>query len=137
MLLAKFNSRLPTWSKECSFWLTLVISDKESGEKIGLTGFMPEWEPYQQAELGFMLAPEYQGKGFAKESLCAVLDFAFESCGFHKLVATVTEGHEQSFGLLKRVGFQHEGTLRENFRLNNNWYNDLKMGLLATEYQDK
>ncbi|WP_206076639.1 GNAT family N-acetyltransferase [Pseudoalteromonas rubra] len=129
---AQFDGRLIDWNKECGAWLTLLIEEKDSGEPVGLHGFLSSWLPYQQAELGFMLTPEHQGKGYAKESTRAVIDFAFNQCGYHKLTATVTEGNEASFNLLTRLGFEHEGTLRDNYQLGGQWCHDQKLGLISS-----
>ena len=84
---------------------------------------------------GYGSLPAGQGKGYGKESLRAVLDFAVNACGFHKLTATVTAGNLASRGLLESCGFQLEGTLRDNFRLAGQWYDDWLFGLLAAEFQ--
>ena len=131
---SRFDSRIGEWDKTSNRWLTLTILEKGTNNKIGITGFCAEWEPYQQAELGFLLCPEYQGKGYGKESTLAVIEFAFNQCHFHKIIATVTEGNEPSFALLKGLGFVHEGTIRDNFKLGGKWQNDLKLGLLSYEY---
>ena len=130
----RFDARLGGWKKTANQWLTLTIIEKATEKKIGVTGFYPEWEPYQQAELGFLLSPEFQGKGFGKESTIAVIEYAFDQCNFHKVIATVTEGNTPSFNLLKALGFSHEGTIRDNFKLGGHWRNDLKLGLLNHEY---
>lgn len=130
----RFNSRLGKWDKTSNHWLALTILEKETNNKLGITGFYPEWEPYKQAELGFLLLPKYQGKGFGKESTAAVLEYAFNECHFHKVIATVTEGNLPSFALLKNLKFIHEGTIRDNFKLCGKWQNDLKLGLLRHEY---
>lgn len=132
----RFNSRLGEWKKTTKQWLTLTIIDKATKNKIGVTGFYSEWEPYQQAELGFLLSPEFQGKGYGKESIIAVIGYAFNQCHFHKVIATVTEGNSPSFNLLKALGFTHEGTIRDNFKLDGRWCNDLKLGLLNHEYNE-
>ncbi|EFE95730.1 acetyltransferase, GNAT family [Serratia odorifera DSM 4582] len=131
---ARFAGRLPAWNKHSQHWLCLVMREKASGAALGLTGFRAEWLPFQQAEVGFASLPAGQGKGYGKESLRKLMDFAFNACGFHKLNATVTEGNMASRRLLESCGFQLEGTLRDNFRLAGQWYNDWQLGLLASEY---
>jgi RimJ/RimL family protein N-acetyltransferase len=130
----RFETRLAPWSKHSEHWLCLVMREKSTGEAVGFTGFSPEWLPFQQAEVGFGSLPNAQGKGYGKESLLAVMDFAFNACGFHKLKATVTEGNIPSRRLLEGCGFQLEGTLRDNYRLAGKWHGDWVLGLLATEY---
>lgn len=131
---ARFEARLPAWDKHSERWLCLVIREKVNGQALGITGFRPEWLPFQQAEVGFGSLPEAQGKGYGKESLLAVLDFAFNACGFHKMNATVTEGNIASRRLLESCGFKLEGTLRDNYRLAGQWCNDWQLGLLAAEF---
>jgi RimJ/RimL family protein N-acetyltransferase len=128
-----FQSRLPPWSKENPQWLCLTITLKETGEKVGVTGFFPEWQPYKQAEVGFMLLSEFQGKGYGKESLVAVLEFAFKECNFHKVKATVTEGNDASCHLLKKVGFLQEGIIRDNYKINGTWKSDIIFGMFSNE----
>ncbi|CAM4127447.1 GNAT family N-acetyltransferase [Pseudoalteromonas byunsanensis] len=133
-IYAKFQQRChgnAPWNKEQTQWLTLVIENKQTGEAVGLHGFFAMWCPYQQAEVGFMILPEFQGMGYAKESTKALIDFALFECGFHKLIATVSEGNEASFGLLTALGFEHEGTLKDNFKIAGKWVNDQKLALIA------
>ncbi|WP_108649124.1 GNAT family N-acetyltransferase [Dongshaea marina] len=132
----RFESRLPLWNKESPHWLALTLIDKASGQKIGISGFLSEWEPYQQAELGFLLLPEFQGRGYGTESLQRVLELAFDELGFHKVKATVTEGNSASSRLLTRLGFRLEGRLRDNFKLAGCWQNDLMYGLLREEFHN-
>ncbi len=129
-----FETRLMPWVKTSTHWLCLTIRERESGQSIGLTGFLPEWLPLQQAEVGYAMLPSFQGKGFGKESLMAVLGFGFQQCQFHKMKATVTVGNDASRHLLERCGFQLEGTLRDNFQLGGQWCDDWVLGLLECEF---
>ena len=131
---ARFESRLIPWDKTSSHWLCLVVRERASEQSMGLTGFLAEWSPLQQAEVGYAMLPSCQGKGFAKESLLAVLAFGFQQCQFHKMKATVTVGNHASRGLLERCGFQLEGTLRDNYQLGGQWCDDWVLGMLACEF---
>ncbi|MDR3431279.1 MAG: GNAT family N-acetyltransferase [Rouxiella aceris] len=131
---SRFEQRLGRWDKYADFWLCLVITERETGEAVGLTGFFPDWRPYQQAEVGFMLLPAYQGKGYGQESLREVLNYAFNICGFHRLQANVIEGNIASRRLLERCGFRLEGTLRESYRMQGEWQNDWLLALLCSDY---
>lgn len=130
----RFAVRVQPWDRTSDHWLCLVIREKASGQPVGITGFLPEWQPFQQAEVGYGLLPEFTGKGYGQESLVAVLEFAFQQCQFHKVIATVTVGNQPSRALLERCGFQLEGTLRDNFSLSGKWCDDWVLGLLADEF---
>lgn len=130
----RFNDRLAGWDKSTPQWLCLTISDKSTGLQIGLTGFYCSWEPNKEAELGFMLSPEYQGKGYGYESTVAVLNYAFVECGFEKVTATVTEGNTPSFNLLQKVGLRHIDTIYNNFLLDAEWRDDLILEITQAEF---
>ncbi|MGB7996491.1 MAG: GNAT family N-acetyltransferase, partial [Photobacterium halotolerans] len=89
-LNAKFQARLEAWTPESGAWLTLIIKEKASGEKVGMTGFFVE---QGVAEMGYLLMPEFYGKGYGTESLRAVIDWAEEELGLVLFRAVVTEGN--------------------------------------------
>ncbi|GAA0300864.1 GNAT family protein [Psychrosphaera haliotis] len=130
---ARFESRLHSWEPTSSHWLTLVIKEKESGLPVGLTGMLAEWSPYKQTELGFLLSPNSQRKGYGFESTKYMIELCFNQFNFHKIKATVTEGNLPSTNLLRKCGFVHEGTLRDNFILGGEWKSDQLWGLLKSD----
>jgi len=46
------------------------------------------------------------------------------------LTATVTAGNHASRHTLLNAGFEHEGTLRQNYFLHDRWHDDWIFGLL-------
>ncbi|KIU31729.1 GNAT family N-acetyltransferase [Atlantibacter hermannii] len=131
-LRAAFECRLPRWEPGSRHWLCLVMREKTSGEPFGVTGFIDRGEGI--TEVGYLLATRVHGQGLGYESLHAVCDYAFQVCGYRKLVATVTVGNEPSRRVLEKAGFVLEGTLRENYLLDGRWQDDWLFGLLAREF---
>jgi len=131
-ILADFSARLPIWSPQSEHWLCLVVREKQTGKRIGVSGYIHRENDC--AEVGFLFAPEAHGKGYAHESLRAICDYAFSDGGIHRLSATVTAGNAPSRRLLEKVGFVLEGELRESYWLRNAWHNDWLFGLLCGEY---
>ena len=60
----------------------LAIRLKDTGVGIGTTGFFAYNREHGFAEVGYVLDPGYWGKGYATESLGAVVRHAFEDWGF-------------------------------------------------------
>lgn len=131
---AAFDARLPGWSPGSEHWLCLVVRDRLTEMPLGVTGYIHRERDC--AEVGFLFAPQAQGKGFARESLQAVCRYAFEEGGIRRLVATVTAGNAASKRLLENVGFIQEGELRDAFWLAGRWHNDWLFGLLKREYKE-
>lgn len=62
-----------------------VITIAETGKLIGTICIWNMSEDRLQAEIGYELLPEEQGKGIMREALKAVIDFAFTSAGLQSL----------------------------------------------------
>lgn len=56
-------------------------------------------------EIGYEMHPDFQGKGYAKESIAKVVDFGFKERGITRLEAWVVAENEVSIHLLKAGGF--------------------------------
>lgn len=69
--------------------------------------------PYQRLELGYALAQPYWHQGLMREALQEIIRFSFTGMNVNRLEATVHVENVASRGLLERLGFRAEGTLRE------------------------
>lgn len=58
---------------------------------------------YPEAEIGWTLLPEAEGKGYATEATTAALHWAWEN-GFQTLVSYITPGNDRSIALAERLG---------------------------------
>ena len=81
-----------------------------------------------------MLLPAAQGKGIAAAALQLILTRAFDQYGYHKITATVTDGNTASLRLLMSQGFVREGLLRQNFWLAGRFVDDIRLGLLQSDW---
>ena len=86
------------------------IEIKDSGKFIGTCGFSVFDATNKKAELGYVLNPLFQGFGYAEEAVKAVIDYSFGTLELHRLEARVMEGNLSSEKLLKKCGFNFEGT---------------------------
>ena len=88
-----FDSRLPLWTPGSTHWLCLVVRDATSQAPLGVTGYIHREDDC--AEVGFLFAPEAQGKGYGFESPMRVnsYTFGFRTC-FDMLFGIVVEHQE-------------------------------------------
>lgn len=93
-------------------WCRYVVGLEGSGVPVGDIGFGHVEHKDQRAEIGYHLAPEYWGRGVMRRAATLLIDWAFAG-PFHRIEATVLEGNERSCGLLERLGFEREATLRD------------------------
>lgn len=87
---------------------------KETNECIGFAGMMKE-ENNTYEDCGLAIAEKYQGKGYGKEVLNAILDIAFNYMNGEKFIYSAFHENIISQNLAKKVGFKYSYT-KEHIR---------------------
>jgi RimJ/RimL family protein N-acetyltransferase len=114
-------------------WFQYAIERTADGRLIGDVAVRLH-DNLMQAEIGFTLAGEFQGRGYATEAVAAVLDRLFRVRGLHKVTGECDARNTASAGLMERLGFTREGLLRQQTYIKGEWTDDLLYGLLAPEW---
>ncbi len=103
------QSTLEQFAKNQGF--VAAICEKKS--IIGVIGFNQiDWQN-RIGYLGYWLAEAYQGKGIMTISCRVVIDYAFTTLNLNRLVIFCASENKRSQGIPQRLGFNHEGTMRE------------------------
>ncbi|SEM60099.1 GNAT family N-acetyltransferase [Paenibacillus sp. OV219] len=89
------------------------IERKEVPGLIGTIGFNALVLPHRRAEIGYELHPQHWRSGYASEAIRCVAAHGFDTLGLARIGAVVFPENEASNTLLKKLGFQHEGVLRD------------------------
>ncbi|MEP7128036.1 MAG: GNAT family N-acetyltransferase [Chitinophagales bacterium] len=92
-------------NNESIFWGIQLLNDPR------LIGSICLWNmdvAEDKAEVGYILHPDYQGKGLMQEALAAVIDFGFHQLYLKTIVADLHSGNNKSLQLLQRNGFVFE-----------------------------
>lgn len=117
----KFDSRLAPWSSDSQDWLCLVIKEKDSNKSIGITGFVFD---KGIGEVGYLLLPEFYGKGYATESLTQLLSWAKAQHGIDEFKAVVTEGNRASERVLMKSDFRLDEKIKDAYAIGGKLYAD-------------
>lgn len=100
-------------------WWLLVHDEAVVGDVVLQTA---PWDP-EVVEVGWHLAREAWGQGYATEAASAVLRHAFETVGLSSVDAIVAETNDRSLGVAERLGMsrigslEHAGRPHERFRI--------------------
>lgn len=79
------------------------VEPKGGGSWLGAVGlFQPDW--YPEPELGWTLAPEAEGRGFAFEAARAARAWAYRARGLGPLVSYIDPDNARSIRLAERLG---------------------------------
>lgn len=76
------------------------------------------------------------GKGYAKEGMQLLLNYAFQVLNLRKINLEVIEKNEAAIHLYRKMGFQEEGRLRKQVIVQGEYYDVLQMGLFDKELQN-
>lgn len=109
----------------------LIITIKDTNKPIGYVrlNWMDNTNYFGWLRFGL---GEERGKGYSKEALASFLQKTFDN-GTKRIDAEVYEFNEISFKLLKSLGFTHEGTRREAYYSNKEFYDVFTLGLLDSD----
>ncbi|MGB0953584.1 MAG: GNAT family N-acetyltransferase [Planctomycetota bacterium] len=84
----------------------------------------------RRGELGIILGREAWGQGLGTEALQALIQFAFQELGLHRLEADVDPVNARSLALFEGLGFQREGVLKERWFVHGAYQDSILLGLL-------
>ena len=132
-LVSLFNSRF-----ESNLGIRWAIRIESESCLIGTCGFNSWNSKMKNAVIGYELTPSHWGKGYAQESVRAIVEAAFSGMlpceSIHRIQADTVLGNKGSEKLLTGVGFKEEG-LRRDAGFWKNRFHDLKcFGLLKHEF---
>jgi RimJ/RimL family protein N-acetyltransferase len=89
---------------------------KCGGSLCGTVGLRELDREHSQAELGFWVALEYWGQGYATEAARAVVSFGFRQLGLNRVYAHHMVRNPASGRVLEKIGMRREGLLRQRVR---------------------
>ncbi|WP_137790350.1 GNAT family protein [Bacillus sp. E(2018)] len=88
-------------------------------------------------EIGYVIHPDYWGKGFATETGQLLLKFGFENLQLHRIFATCDPRNKASEKVLMKLDMMLEGVIRESILLKDGWRDSLLFSMLEHEWTDK
>lgn len=97
------------------------------GLAIGKAGF------YQLPEIGFILHPDYWGRGLAREALDAVIASVFATYPIPGVIADVDPRNAGSLAVLTRLGFVETGRAERTWLVGDTWCDSIYLGLSRPE----
>ena len=106
---------------------------KREGNLVGAAGLRDIDAEHSLAELGFWVAVECWGQGYATEAARAVVAFGFEQLGLNRIYAHHMVRNPASGRVLAKIGMHQEGLLRQRVR---KWGVFEDVGLMALLRQE-
>ena len=115
--------------------LRLAALLKETDALIGDFSVWRTSQEHLQGELGFVLHPDHQGKGYGLEAATVMLRMGFEHLGFHRIAAQCDARNAPSAALMERLGMRREAHLLQNMLIKGEWTDELLYAMLVDEWR--
>ncbi|MBU6451095.1 MAG: GNAT family N-acetyltransferase [Cyanobacteria bacterium REEB67] len=110
-----------------------VIVEAEAATVVGSFTLRLNKPGGELGEIGYVLAREAWGKGYASEAAELVMKFAFEDLKLHKISATCEPFNFASAKVLQKAGLVLEGYLQKHIFIKGQWRDTLVFGCVRED----
>jgi RimJ/RimL family protein N-acetyltransferase len=95
-------------------WVQFSVLRHPDGHLVGDVGLCPADDEPGVIKVGYTIAPEHQGQGYATEAVRALVGYAFETLDARVVRAYTEESNEPSRAVMRKSGLTHiETTVEE------------------------
>ena len=115
--------------------VTLAGFDKESGRLVGEFILFLRSVQHRGGEVGYVLHPDFWGRGLATEGARAMLEIGFDLMGMHRIIARIEARNTGSAAVLERLGMRREALLVRNEWFKGEWSTEADYALLEEEWE--
>ena len=116
-------------------WCRWMLEEKATGSVVGDCAMCVNGGDPRQAEVGFSVSREHQGRGLAAEAMRRVLGFAFGELGLHRVVAITDARNAPAAALLERIGMRREAHFIQNSWYKGAWGDEFLFAILRSEWE--
>ena len=110
----------------------LIIVDRQTERPMGLIE-LAHIQPMSDSAQITLIWGEKGDDEMATEALILAAGYAFNSQGLHRLWTRVPAREKDKLGLFRKVGFEQEGSLREDHFCEGGWQDSVLLSLLSAE----
>ena len=111
-----------------------AVEETKSRRLVGMINYHRREIREKRVDVGWLILPEMQGKGYMTEAGRALLRHLFDDLGVHKVEALIRKDNKPSAALARRLGFRLEGgPIRDRWKVGGKWHSPILYGLIAGE----
>ena len=115
--------------------LGIEISAGEEWKLVGDVGFMFLDQRARSAEIGIFIGDKTAwDKGYGTEAMQLMVDYGFATLNLNRIYLRVYETNPRGMHCYEKVGFQHEGRMRQAHYLDGKYIDVLLMSILKSEW---
>jgi len=114
------------------------VIEAEEGTSIGRIFYEHLDTKHQRTEVGILIGQkEYWERGYGTDAMLAFLDYLFNELGLHRVYLRLQSYNARALKSYQKCGFTQEGILRHNTFARGEYHDDLVMGILRDEFNQR
>ena len=90
----------------------------------------------RSAEYSILIGSEHRGRGYAKEAMRMLLRIAFDELNLNRVWGEVITNNPEGFNIALKLGFEEEGTLRQTYFKDGQYFGSKIVSILEKEYRE-
>lgn len=99
---------------ETNIGINWAITLKGDPKLLGIIGYYRVQPENYRAEIGYMLLPDFHGKGIIPEAVNTLIDYGFDHLNLHSIEAVIDPENLASEKVLQKCGFVKEAHFKES-----------------------
>jgi ribosomal-protein-alanine N-acetyltransferase len=111
----------------------LAVTTRGDGELVGFVRIA--LSGVKAAKLGYSIAADHWGQGFATDAARTMISFGFEELGLHRITAAIGPDNVISMAVVEKLGFVREGQLRDHVFTNGAWRDSVLFSILEPDWK--
>ena len=116
-------------------WFMMVV--KENNRVIGEAGLLRMDRAWRTADISVIIwEREEWGKGYGREAVLLLLDYAFRHLNFHRVAIGVVSFNERALRFWEKLGFRREGVQRDGYYHGGKYHDFILMSILENEFRE-
>ncbi len=84
----------------------------------------------QAAKVGYAVAADHWGHGYATDAVQTMIGYAWDVLDLHRITTAIGPQNAASIAVVKRVGMEYEGHLRDHVFTNGAWRDSLLYSII-------
>ena len=116
-------------------WFMVIV--RENNKVIGEAGLLRMDSAWRTTDVSVIIwEKEEWGKGYGREAILLLLDYAFTNLNFHRVAIGVVSFNERALHFWEKLGFRKEGIQRDGYYYNGKYHGFVMMSMLEDEFRE-
>ena len=115
-------------------YVALAVEDRADRRVVGEVGLFVEPAAASKGDIGWIIGPDRQGRGYATEAAAVMLAHGFLTLGLRRITSGCDGRNAASLGVMRRLGLRREGHLVRSRPAEAAWHDEHLFALLRDEW---